>query len=183
MVDFTENLRQLVERGDIDKATALECAPEPREAQDGCSRASRWRRRAFCERSAGCAECRHADMDDADAEAAAPRCWHGLSLLRRSLHSASAFCHSAFRRRGRSPAGRASTSARSSSSSSSPSTWPGSAPAGGSIATAARSACRRPLEPVMLGAGAARPGRWSGACRSSRFGFLAPARRSTSARP
>ena len=27
MVDFTENLRQLVERGDIDKATALEFAP------------------------------------------------------------------------------------------------------------------------------------------------------------
>jgi twitching motility protein PilT len=29
MVDFTENLRQLVERGDIDKATALEIAPSP----------------------------------------------------------------------------------------------------------------------------------------------------------
>ena len=29
MVDFTENLRQLVERGDIDKATALEFAPDP----------------------------------------------------------------------------------------------------------------------------------------------------------
>ncbi|MFO0850909.1 MAG: PilT/PilU family type 4a pilus ATPase [Gemmataceae bacterium] len=29
MVDFTENLRQLVERGDIDKATALEFAPNP----------------------------------------------------------------------------------------------------------------------------------------------------------
>ena len=29
MVDFTENLRQLVERGDIDKATALEYAPDP----------------------------------------------------------------------------------------------------------------------------------------------------------
>ena len=29
MVDFTENLRQLVERGDIDKATALEVAPDP----------------------------------------------------------------------------------------------------------------------------------------------------------
>jgi twitching motility protein PilT len=29
MVDFTENLRQLVERGDIDKATALEVAPNP----------------------------------------------------------------------------------------------------------------------------------------------------------
>ena len=29
MVDFTENLRQLVERGDIDKATALEVAPIP----------------------------------------------------------------------------------------------------------------------------------------------------------
>ncbi|MBV9125079.1 MAG: PilT/PilU family type 4a pilus ATPase [Planctomycetes bacterium] len=29
MVDFTENLRQLVERGDIDKATALEIAPNP----------------------------------------------------------------------------------------------------------------------------------------------------------
>src|SRR5207253_6124617 len=29
MVDFTENLRQLVERGDIDKATALEVAPSP----------------------------------------------------------------------------------------------------------------------------------------------------------
>src|SRR5213076_2107989 len=27
MVDFTENLRQLVERGDVDKATALEVAP------------------------------------------------------------------------------------------------------------------------------------------------------------
>ena len=34
-MDFTENLRQLVERGDIDKATALECRPEPRAAQDG----------------------------------------------------------------------------------------------------------------------------------------------------
>jgi twitching motility protein PilT len=29
MVDFTENLRQLVERGDIDKQTALEFAPDP----------------------------------------------------------------------------------------------------------------------------------------------------------
>jgi twitching motility protein PilT len=29
MVDFTENLRQLVDRGDIDKATALEFAPNP----------------------------------------------------------------------------------------------------------------------------------------------------------
>ena len=29
MVDFTENLRQLVERGDIDKATALEFSPNP----------------------------------------------------------------------------------------------------------------------------------------------------------
>ena len=27
MIDFTENLRQLVERGDIDKATAFEVAP------------------------------------------------------------------------------------------------------------------------------------------------------------
>ena len=29
MVDFTENLRQLVERGDVDKSTALEFAPDP----------------------------------------------------------------------------------------------------------------------------------------------------------
>jgi len=29
MVDFTESLRQLVERGDVDKATALEVAPKP----------------------------------------------------------------------------------------------------------------------------------------------------------
>jgi twitching motility protein PilT len=29
MLDFTENLRQLVDRGDIDKATALEVAPNP----------------------------------------------------------------------------------------------------------------------------------------------------------
>jgi twitching motility protein PilT len=29
MVDFTENLRQLVERGDVDKATAMEVAPSP----------------------------------------------------------------------------------------------------------------------------------------------------------
>jgi twitching motility protein PilT len=29
MVDFTENLRQLVERGDTDRATALEFAPDP----------------------------------------------------------------------------------------------------------------------------------------------------------
>ena len=29
MVDFTENLRQLVDRGDIDKQTALEVAPNP----------------------------------------------------------------------------------------------------------------------------------------------------------
>ncbi|MFO0929757.1 MAG: PilT/PilU family type 4a pilus ATPase [Gemmataceae bacterium] len=29
MIDFTENLRQLTERGDIDKATALEWAPDP----------------------------------------------------------------------------------------------------------------------------------------------------------
>jgi twitching motility protein PilT len=29
MVDFTENLRQLVDRGDVDKATALEFAPDP----------------------------------------------------------------------------------------------------------------------------------------------------------
>ena len=29
MVDFNENLRQLVERGDVDKATALEFAPNP----------------------------------------------------------------------------------------------------------------------------------------------------------
>ena len=29
MIDFTENLRQLVERGDVDKATAIEVAPSP----------------------------------------------------------------------------------------------------------------------------------------------------------
>ena len=29
MLDFTENLRQLVDRGDIDKATVLEVAPNP----------------------------------------------------------------------------------------------------------------------------------------------------------
>jgi twitching motility protein PilT len=29
MIDFTENLRQLVERGDVDRATALEYAPDP----------------------------------------------------------------------------------------------------------------------------------------------------------
>jgi twitching motility protein PilT len=29
MIDFTENLRQLVERGDVDRATALEVAPNP----------------------------------------------------------------------------------------------------------------------------------------------------------
>src|SRR5437016_539706 len=29
MIDFTENLKQLVERGDVDKATALEFAPNP----------------------------------------------------------------------------------------------------------------------------------------------------------
>ena len=29
MIDFTENLRQIVERGDADKATALEYAPDP----------------------------------------------------------------------------------------------------------------------------------------------------------
>ena len=29
MIDFTENLRQLVERGDIEKATAMEVAPSP----------------------------------------------------------------------------------------------------------------------------------------------------------
>ncbi len=29
MIDFTENLHQLVERGDVDKATALEFAPDP----------------------------------------------------------------------------------------------------------------------------------------------------------
>ena len=29
MLDFTESLRQMVERGDIDKATALEYAPNP----------------------------------------------------------------------------------------------------------------------------------------------------------
>ena len=29
MLDFTENLRRLVERGDIDKATALEIRPNP----------------------------------------------------------------------------------------------------------------------------------------------------------
>ncbi|HYV39344.1 MAG TPA: ATPase, T2SS/T4P/T4SS family, partial [Gemmataceae bacterium] len=33
MVDFTENLRQLVEREDIDKATALEIAPNPEQLQ------------------------------------------------------------------------------------------------------------------------------------------------------
>ena len=35
MVDFTENLRQLVERGDIDKAIALEVRPNPETAEDG----------------------------------------------------------------------------------------------------------------------------------------------------
>ena len=35
MIDFTENLRQLVERGDVDKATALEVAPNPEAAEDG----------------------------------------------------------------------------------------------------------------------------------------------------
>jgi twitching motility protein PilT len=29
MIDFTENLKQLTDRGDIDKATALEWAPDP----------------------------------------------------------------------------------------------------------------------------------------------------------
>ncbi len=29
MVDFTENLRQLVERGDVEKSVALEVAPNP----------------------------------------------------------------------------------------------------------------------------------------------------------
>jgi twitching motility protein PilT len=29
MVDFNENLRQLVDRGDVDKATALEWSPDP----------------------------------------------------------------------------------------------------------------------------------------------------------
>jgi twitching motility protein PilT len=29
MLDFTESLRQLVERGDVDKAAALEVAPNP----------------------------------------------------------------------------------------------------------------------------------------------------------
>ena len=29
MIDFTENLKILVDRGDIDKATALEWAPDP----------------------------------------------------------------------------------------------------------------------------------------------------------
>jgi twitching motility protein PilT len=29
MIDFTENLKQLHDRGDIDKATALEWAPDP----------------------------------------------------------------------------------------------------------------------------------------------------------
>jgi twitching motility protein PilT len=29
MVDFTEDLKQLVDRGDVDKATALEYAPDP----------------------------------------------------------------------------------------------------------------------------------------------------------
>jgi twitching motility protein PilT len=29
MLDFTENLRQLVDRGDIESATALEVAPNP----------------------------------------------------------------------------------------------------------------------------------------------------------
>ena len=29
MIDFTENLKQLYDRGDIDKATALEWAPDP----------------------------------------------------------------------------------------------------------------------------------------------------------
>ena len=29
MIDFTENLRQLVDRGDITKETALEVAPNP----------------------------------------------------------------------------------------------------------------------------------------------------------
>jgi twitching motility protein PilT len=33
MVDFTENLRQLVDRGDIDKATALEVAPSKEQLQ------------------------------------------------------------------------------------------------------------------------------------------------------
>ena len=29
MVDFTENLKQLVDRGDVDKPTALEYGPDP----------------------------------------------------------------------------------------------------------------------------------------------------------
>jgi twitching motility protein PilT len=29
MLDFNESLRQLVERGDVDRATALEVAPNP----------------------------------------------------------------------------------------------------------------------------------------------------------
>ena len=38
MVDFTENLRQLVERGDIDKATALEVAPSPEQLKMAAQR-------------------------------------------------------------------------------------------------------------------------------------------------
>jgi len=38
MVDFTENLRQLVERGDIDKATSSGSRAEPRTVEDGPQR-------------------------------------------------------------------------------------------------------------------------------------------------
>ena len=48
MVDFTENLRQLVERGDIDKATALEVRAQPRAAEDGLQGHQGRRRRASC---------------------------------------------------------------------------------------------------------------------------------------
>jgi len=49
MMDFTENLRMLVERGDVDKATALEVAPNPSSSR-WRSRESRWRRPASVNR-------------------------------------------------------------------------------------------------------------------------------------
>ena len=53
MVDFNENLRQLVERGDIDKRRRWNSLPTPTSSR-WPSRASRWRLRVFSRGGPGC---------------------------------------------------------------------------------------------------------------------------------
>ena len=155
MVDFTENLRQLVERGDIDKATALEVAPDPEQLKMAFKGikvvgaghpVSRGEWRVASGKGERMGSCGHRGLG------------HGLFTRHSALLP---LAHSASPPSRRSRAGRASTSASSS-------LLPllarlprlGAHLLVGRPATPASSSCRTRLwNPILLGCGVARPGR------------------------